>query len=173
MSQGMFMSSSSRIYDGMFDLAHLLKLVSYFCVLIGLLINMYHLFVLSAKEALLVHDIDTGAFIDVNQRICDILGYSRSEMLKLSLPALSLDKPPYSQSDLALFLRNASSTGRAEPRAAASSGSSCRWRLTRMADKPRSYQRHGTSRSTGASGRCCVRARGNTATSSSTRSTPS
>jgi len=109
MSQAMFMSTSRRIYDEMFDLAHLLKQASYICVLIGLLINMYRLFILSAKEAVIVQDINTGVFVDVNQRICDILGYSRSEMLKLNLPALSLGTPPYSQSDLALFLRNAAS----------------------------------------------------------------
>ena len=109
MSQAMFMSTSRRIYDEMFDLAHLLKQASYICVLIGLLINMYRLFILSAKEAVIVQDINTGVFVNVNQRVCDILGYSRSEMLKLDLPALSLGEPPYSQSDLALFLRNAAS----------------------------------------------------------------
>ena len=40
MSQAMFMSSSSRNYDEMFDVAHLLKKASYICVLVGLLINM-------------------------------------------------------------------------------------------------------------------------------------
>jgi signal transduction histidine kinase len=43
-SQTVFMSFSGRLFDMEFDLAHLLKKVSYFCVLIGLLISMYGLF---------------------------------------------------------------------------------------------------------------------------------
>ncbi len=39
-----FMSFSGRVFDGMFDAAHLLKKLSYICVLTGLLISMFHLF---------------------------------------------------------------------------------------------------------------------------------
>ena len=42
--QVVFMSFSYHLFDGMFDMAHLLKKVSYVFVLIGLLISMYHLF---------------------------------------------------------------------------------------------------------------------------------
>lgn len=41
MGQAMFMSSSFRLFDTMFDLAHLLKKVSYVAVLNGLLISIY------------------------------------------------------------------------------------------------------------------------------------
>ena len=41
-SQILFMSFSGRVFDAMFDLAHLLKNVSYACVLIGLMVGMYH-----------------------------------------------------------------------------------------------------------------------------------
>ena len=44
MGQVMFMSFSGQLFDMMFDTAHLLKKVSYVCVLTGLLISMYHLF---------------------------------------------------------------------------------------------------------------------------------
>ena len=44
MGQVMFMSFSGRLFDMEFDAAHLLKKVSYMCVLTGLLINIYHLF---------------------------------------------------------------------------------------------------------------------------------
>ena len=44
LSQVLFMSFSGRIFDTMFDLAHLFKKVSYLCVLIGLAISMYSLF---------------------------------------------------------------------------------------------------------------------------------
>ncbi|MDM8568820.1 GAF domain-containing protein, partial [Thiotrichales bacterium HSG1] len=41
MGQIMFMSFSGHLFDSMFDSAHLLKKVSYICVLTGLLINIY------------------------------------------------------------------------------------------------------------------------------------
>lgn len=44
LSQAMFMSLSGRVFDAMFDLAHLLKNVSYACVLIGLMVGMFHSF---------------------------------------------------------------------------------------------------------------------------------
>ncbi len=44
LGQAMFMSSSFQLFDTMFDMAHLLKKVSYACVLVGLLISMYYLF---------------------------------------------------------------------------------------------------------------------------------
>lgn len=44
MSQVMFMPFSLRLFDGMFDVAHLLKNISYLCVLTGLFSNMYQLF---------------------------------------------------------------------------------------------------------------------------------
>jgi methyl-accepting chemotaxis protein len=41
-SQVLFMSFSGRVFDAMFDLAHLLKNASYACMLIGLMVGMYH-----------------------------------------------------------------------------------------------------------------------------------
>ena len=41
LGQAMFMSTSGVLFDVEFDIAHLLKKVSYVCVLIGLLISMY------------------------------------------------------------------------------------------------------------------------------------
>src|SRR5205823_980203 len=42
--QGMFMSFSARLFDVMFNVAHLLKIASYLCVLTGLLFSMGNLF---------------------------------------------------------------------------------------------------------------------------------
>lgn len=42
--QAVFMSRSGQLFDYQFDLAHLLKKVSYVCVLTGLLINMFTIF---------------------------------------------------------------------------------------------------------------------------------
>jgi len=44
MGEAMFMSGSGKLYDAMFDAAHLLKKLSYICALTGLLISMYVLF---------------------------------------------------------------------------------------------------------------------------------
>ncbi len=44
MGQAMFMSFSFQLFDPMFDAAHLLKKVSYICVLTGLLVSMFYLF---------------------------------------------------------------------------------------------------------------------------------
>jgi len=43
-SQAMFMSASTQLFDAMFASAHLLKIVSYGAALIGLLIAIYYLF---------------------------------------------------------------------------------------------------------------------------------
>ncbi|MBE9563301.1 MAG: hypothetical protein IMF12_10615, partial [Proteobacteria bacterium] len=51
MGQIMFMSFSGHLFDTMFDSAHLLKKVSYICVLIGLLFNIYIMYKKSEKYA--------------------------------------------------------------------------------------------------------------------------
>jgi len=107
MSQAIFMSSSARVYDEMFDMAHLLKKASYILVLIGLLINIYRLFILSAREAVIVQDASTGTLTDANQRFCEIFGYSRSEVLRVGLGLLSTEDTAHSQADLNLLLGNA------------------------------------------------------------------
>ena len=43
--QSVFMSTSGKLYDAMFDAAHLLKKLSYICTLVGLIAAMYQLFV--------------------------------------------------------------------------------------------------------------------------------
>ena len=41
--QAMFMASSRELFDAMFNAGHLLKIAGYFCVLIGVLVSMHHL----------------------------------------------------------------------------------------------------------------------------------
>lgn len=50
MGQAMFMSFSFKLFDVMFDAAHLLKKVSYICVLTGLFMAMYSLFKMGEKS---------------------------------------------------------------------------------------------------------------------------
>ena len=50
--QAVFMSPSHQLFDGMFDMAHLLKKVSYICVLIGLMISLAHVLVQAELDSL-------------------------------------------------------------------------------------------------------------------------
>lgn len=42
----------------------------------------------SVTDAIIVHDLDSGAFIDVNRRVVEMFGYSREEVLELGLKML-------------------------------------------------------------------------------------
>jgi PAS domain-containing protein len=50
-SQAVFMSLSGHVFDTMFDVAHLLKQLSYILVLIGLIASMYRLFIQEENNA--------------------------------------------------------------------------------------------------------------------------
>lgn len=104
-SQAMFMPTSGRLYDGMFNAAHWLKILSYICVLAGLLVNMYRLFRLSAGDPILVQNSATGAFVSVNQRLANLFGYTPEQMLGLDMRALSAGAPPWTPGDLPKLLR--------------------------------------------------------------------
>ena len=56
LSQAVAMSRSFALFDVMFDVAHLLKIVTYGCVLVGLLINMYQLFTQNERSANLIRE---------------------------------------------------------------------------------------------------------------------
>ncbi len=77
MGQVMFMALSSHLYDMMFDVAHVLKGVSYICVLIGLLFDMYFLFSesvaqqdLALKNSILMtqQEVSLDAILVVNEQ---------------------------------------------------------------------------------------------------------
>ena len=53
----------------------------------------------SAEDAIFVHDIVSGAIIDVNPKACASYGYTRDEMLKILGGALRSGTPPYTQED--------------------------------------------------------------------------
>ncbi len=50
----------------------------------------FKLLIEHAGDAVMLHDMD-GRLIDVNQRACDSLGYSRAELLQLSVPDLDME----------------------------------------------------------------------------------
>jgi PAS domain S-box-containing protein len=61
----------------------------------------------SLNDAIFVHDIDTGAILDVNAGMCVLYGYSREEARELTVQELSMGTPPYSQGEARARMRAA------------------------------------------------------------------
>ncbi len=53
----------------------------------------------SVTEAIFIHDMESGAILDVNQRMCEMYGYSREEACRTTVESLSAGTPPYSRAD--------------------------------------------------------------------------
>jgi len=68
MSQAAFMSFSTHLFDTMFDMAHLLKKLSYVCVLTGLLISMYHLFRRADQSAQELSRMNESLLTEITER---------------------------------------------------------------------------------------------------------
>ena len=43
----------------------------------------------AVNDAIIVHELNTGAFLDFNPRLCEMFGYTRDELLRLDLGGLS------------------------------------------------------------------------------------
>ncbi len=61
----------------------------------------------SVNEAIFIHDLETGAILDVNQRMCEMFGCSREEALTLSVEGLSSGVPPFSQTEAVGWMNKA------------------------------------------------------------------
>lgn len=55
----------------------------------------------------MVNDADTGTILDVNQRMCEMFGYTRGELLELDVADLSAGVAPYTLRDAAPVLKRA------------------------------------------------------------------
>jgi PAS domain S-box-containing protein len=53
----------------------------------------------ATEDAIFVHDVDTGAIVDVNPRACEAYGYDYEELLKVNAGALSSGIPPYTSEE--------------------------------------------------------------------------
>ena len=49
----------------------------------------------SANDAIFIQDLHTGAIVDVNQKMCEMFGFSTEEALQVDIGALSSGEPPY------------------------------------------------------------------------------
>ena len=62
-------------------------------------------------DAIFVHDLDTGAILAVNRRMCEMYGYTEDEALRLSVDDLSEGVPPYYLEEAVLWLMKAAIGG--------------------------------------------------------------
>jgi two-component system NtrC family sensor kinase len=53
----------------------------------------------AAEDAIFVHDIETGAIVDVNRKACTAFGYTREEFKQLDVGTLGTGESPYTQQD--------------------------------------------------------------------------
>lgn len=53
----------------------------------------------ATEDAIFVHDIETGAIVDVNPKACATFGYTRQEMLQIDVGALGTGEHPHTQQD--------------------------------------------------------------------------
>jgi diguanylate cyclase (GGDEF)-like protein/PAS domain S-box-containing protein len=58
----------------------------------------------SVNDGIIVHELGTGAFADINTRICEMFGYTREELLKLNLGDLSTGVSPYTLEEITSLL---------------------------------------------------------------------
>jgi PAS domain S-box-containing protein len=65
--------------------------------------SIYH----SVNDAIFVHDLETGAVVDVNERMCAMYGCSRDEAMRGSLRQLSQGDSPYGEAEALAWLRRA------------------------------------------------------------------
>jgi PAS domain S-box-containing protein len=119
-SQVVFMPFSAALFDFNFNAAHLLKITSYICVLVGLLIGMYETFQevdfnAIRVQAVLTNAIDgiitideQGTVQDFNFAAESIFGYQANEIIGLNVKAL-MPEPDRGQHDQ--YLINFITTG--------------------------------------------------------------
>jgi PAS domain S-box-containing protein len=61
----------------------------------------------SINDAVFIHDIETGAILNVNNTACDMYGYTREELQRLGVQAISMGEAPYSQEDAVEWIKKA------------------------------------------------------------------
>ena len=59
------------------------------------------------NDTIFIHDIETGKILDVNQKMCEMYGYSSEEIRSLNVEAISSGKPPYTQDHAMRWIKEA------------------------------------------------------------------
>jgi len=65
----------------------------------------------SVNEGIFVHDKDNGAILDINQAVTEMYGYTREEVLSLSVEHLSARNEPYTQVQVKAWMEKAINAG--------------------------------------------------------------
>ncbi|MFH2123774.1 MAG: PAS domain S-box protein [Pseudomonadota bacterium] len=63
------------------------------------------------NEAIFVHDLQTGAILDVNKPMCEMYGYSREDALAGTMEAFCVNVPPYTMEEAAVWITKARDEG--------------------------------------------------------------
>jgi PAS domain S-box-containing protein len=71
----------------------------------------YHSIFDSANDAIFVHDIENAKILSVNQKACEMFGYSQKVLEQLSVADLSFDAPPYDQAHAVQWTKKAAKEG--------------------------------------------------------------
>ena len=86
----------------------------------------------AAEDAIFVHDIDTGAIVDVNLKACATFGYTREEFQRNDIGTLGTGERPYTPAGCdgaagarACRRRRCASNGTAGARTAVCAGTRC------------------------------------------------
>ncbi len=53
----------------------------------------------SVNDAIAIHDMATGEFLDVNKKYCELFAYTRDEVCKRTVEDMGPGEPPYTQAD--------------------------------------------------------------------------
>jgi PAS domain S-box-containing protein len=61
----------------------------------------------SSNDAIFVHDLETGAILDVNRKACALHGYSPEEFRQLDIGDFSAGEPPYTTEDALRYMHRA------------------------------------------------------------------
>jgi len=59
----------------------------------------------AANDAIFIHDLQTGAILDVNHKMTEMYGYTIAEARQLDVDALSAGTPPFTQQDALQWLK--------------------------------------------------------------------
>jgi PAS domain S-box-containing protein len=60
-----------------------------------------------ASDAMWLHDVDTGAFIEVNEAACEVFGYTAQETKAMGVGGLSAGVPPFTLQDAMRYVQRA------------------------------------------------------------------
>lgn len=61
----------------------------------------------SVNDAIFVHDADSGAIIDANQRVTELYGYTLEQLCQINIEHLSAGTPPYTQQGAVSYMQRA------------------------------------------------------------------